>query len=310
MFNCSDIIGTIEYSNIGTFKYKKMQKITLYIIAGLIMSMTACQPFVEDKIDIGLPPAADFSIEYIDANNVRLTNTTGDDNFIASWDLGDLGVQNGNIIEATYLNMGEYFVTLSVFGKGGSGDVTKAITITQDGQGACTGAMEFLTDCATKTWKLNPAEGALWVGPDANSMWWQNSAQDVLDRPCDWNDEFTFSANGVYDYVSNGDFWGEPYSGITPESCQPITALSADRAAWGDGTHAFEIIPGDIPKLKVTGTGAYVGLRKAANGEEVTLPVSEVIYDITRSEIINGKSYLELEINYGVGIWRFTLDSQ
>ncbi len=291
-----------------------MQKITLYIIAGLMIVMIACQPSVEDKIDIGLPPAADFSIEYIDANNVKLTNTTGDDNFIASWDLGGSVVRSGNVIEVTYLNMGEYYVTLSVFGKGGSGDITKAITITEDGQGACTGAKEFLTDCTTKTWKLNPDEGALWVGPDANSMWWQNSAQDVLDRPCDWNDEFTFSADGVYTYVSNDDFWGEPYSGITPEGCQPITALSADRAAWGDGTHAFEVIPVTIPgtvlQLKVTGNGAYIGLRKAANGMEVTQPVSQVIYDIIRWETVNGKDYLELEINYGVGIWRFTLVSQ
>lgn len=287
-----------------------MQKITLYIIAGLFIIMTACEPSIEDKIDIGLPPVADFSIEYVDANNIKLTNTTADENFIASWELEGQGVKNGNVVEATYLAMGDYEVTLRVFGKGGSGSITKTVTITQNGQGACVGVMEFLTNCTTKTWKLNPAEGALWVGPDANSMWWQNSAQDVLDRPCDWNDEFTFSSDGVYTYVSHGDFWGEPYSGITPESCQPITALSADRAAWGDGTHAFEVLPGTVPQLKVTGNGAYIGLRKAANGMEVTQPVSQVIYDVIRWETVNGVDILELEINYGVGIWRFTLASQ
>lgn len=274
------------------------------------MIMTACEPSIEDKIDIGLPPIADFSIEFIDANNVKLTNTTADDNFIASWDLGNSVVESGNVVEASFPNMGEYFVTLSVFGKGGSGNITKAITITEDAAGACTGVMEFITNCGTKTWKLNPAEGALWVGPDANTMWWQNSANDVLDRPCDWNDEFTFTSDGVYTYVSNGDFWGEPYSGITPESCQPISALPSDRAAWGDGTHAFEVIPGTIPKLKVTGDGAFIALRKAANGMEVTLPISEVIYDVIRWETVNGKDILELEINYGIGIWRFTLASQ
>lgn len=287
-----------------------MQKVTLYIIAGLLMIMTACEPSIEDKIDIGLPPVADFSIEYIDANNIKLTNTTTDANFIASWELEGQGVQNGNIVEATYLAMGDYEVTLSVFGKGGSGSITKTVTITQNATGACVGVMEFLTDCATKTWKLNPEEGALWVGPDGNSTWWQNSAQDVLDRPCDWNDEYSFSSDGVYTYVSNGDFWGEPYSGITPESCQPITALSADRATWGDGTHAFEVIPGTIPKLKVMGDGAFIALRKAANGMEVTQPISEVIYDVIRWETVNGVDILELEINYGVGIWRFTLASQ
>ena len=287
-----------------------MQKLTLYIIASLLFAMTACEPSIEDKIDIGLPPQADFSIEYIDENNVKLTNITTDDNFIASWDLGNLGTMSGNEIEVLFPDMGEYFITLSVFGKGGSGNVTKSVNITQDAAGACNGAMEFISACGTKTWKLNPAEGALWVGPDASSMWWQNSAQDVLDRPCDWNDEFTFTETGVFTYASNGDFWGEPYSGITPESCQPISALSADRATWGDGTHAFEVIPGAIPKLKVIGDGAFVALRKAANGMEVTHPVSEVTYDIIGMSTVNGTDILELEIQYGAGIWRFTLASQ
>lgn len=287
-----------------------MKKITFYILAVLLVAMTACEPSIEDKIDIGLPPVADFSIEYIDANNVKLTNTTADDNFIASWEVEGKGVFSGNVVELEILNMGDYEVTLSVFGKGGSGSITKTITITQNGTGACAGALEFLTGCGTKTWKLNPAEGALWVGPNQTTMWWQNSAADVIGRPCDWNDEFIFSLGGVYQYVSNGDFWGEPYSGITPESCQPITALSADRAAWGDGTHAFEVIDGAIPKLKVTGNGAFVGLRKAANGMEVTHPISEVTYDIVDMRTENGKDILVLEINYTVGIWRFTLASQ
>lgn len=287
-----------------------MKKITFYILAVLLVAMTACEPSIEDKIDIGLPPVADFSIEYIDANNVKLTNTTADDNFIASWEVEGKGVFSGNVVELEILNMGDYEVTLSVFGKGGSGSITKTITITQNGTGACAGALEFLTNCGTKTWKLNPAEGALWVGPNQTNMWWQNSAADVIGRPCDWNDEFIFSLGGVYQYVSNGDFWGEPYSGITPESCQPITALSADRAAWGDGTHAFEVIDAAIPQLKVTGNGAFVGLRKAANGMEVTHPISEVTYDIVDMRTENGKDILVLEINYTVGIWRFTLASQ
>lgn len=287
-----------------------MQKLTLYVIASLMMVITACNPLLEDKIDIGVPPNADFSIEYIDANNVKLTNTTTDDNFIASWDLGTYGVKSGNEVEVNFPNMGNFDVTLSVFGKGGSGSITKAVTITQDDPNACNGVIAFLTACSGKTWKLNPAEGALWVGPDANTMWWQNSAADVTGRPCDWNDEYTFSSDGVFTYVSNGDFWGEPYSGITPESCQPITALSADRAAWGDGVHAFEVIPGATPQLKVTGNGAFIALRKAANGTEVTLPQQTVTYDIFRWETVNGVDILGLEINYGIGIWRFTLAAQ
>lgn len=287
-----------------------MQKITLYLIVGLLMTMTACEPSIEDKIDIGLPPQADFSIEYIDANNVKLTNTTADDNFIASWDLGSLGVKSGNEVEVNFPNMGEYFVTLSVFGKGGSTDVTKAINITQDDANACNGAMEFLTNCGTKTWKLNPAAGALWVGPDPGTTWWANAASDVTGRPCDWNDEYTFTEAGVYTYNSNGDLWGESYSGFAADACYPITDLSADRAAWGDGTHSFEVIAGATNQLKVIGNGAFIGLRKAANGAEVNLPQAEVTYDIIDMRTEAGKDILELEVSAGGALWRFTLASQ
>ena len=274
--------------------------------------MTACEPSVEDKIDIGLPPSADFSIEFVDDNTVKLTNTTTDNNFLTNWDLGGgtITAEESNSVEVFYSDMGEYLITLTVFGKGGSGNVTKSVNITQDAQGACNGPLEFITGCGTKTWKLNPEEGALWVGPDQTNMWWQNSAQDVIDRPCDWNDEYVFSVSGTYDYISNGDFWGEPYSGVDPESCQPISALSADRATWADGTHDFEIIAGAVPKLKVIGDGAFIALRKAANGMEVTHPISEVTYDIVDMRTESGKDILVLEIDYAVGIWRFTLASQ
>lgn len=292
-----------------------MQKVTLYIIASVLFIMTACEPSVEDKIDIGLPPAADFSIEFIDENNVRLTNTSTDDNFLSSWNVGDgtITTDEGGIVEVSYPIMGEYFVTLTVFGKGGSGDVTKVVNITQDAPSACIGLKEFLTDCTSKIWKLNPDDGALWVGPNdgTGTTWWQSSANDAISRPCDWNDEYIFAEDGVYTYDSKGDMWGESYSGFSMDACYPITDLSADRAAWADGTHSFEIISGTPEKLKVIGNGAFVGLRKAANGAEVTLPQAEVTYDVIRWEkVANGQSFLELEINYGGGLWRFTLINQ
>jgi hypothetical protein len=307
------VIKTVkQFNNKAIQQINQMKKITFYTLISCLFLMTACEPSIEDKIDIGLPPQADFSIEYIDANNVKLINTTIDDNFIASWDLGSFGVRTGNEVVLSFPEMGEYFVTLSVFGKGGSGDVTKAITITQNVTGSCGGAMEFISACGTKTWKLNPAAGALWVGPNDGSgtTWWQNSDVEVTGRPCDWNDEYTFTEAGVYTYNSNGDLWGETYMGFSADACYPITDLPADRADWSDGVHAFEVTDGAIPKLKVTGNGAFLGLRKPTNGMEVTLPQAETIYDVIRMETVSSKDILELEVDYGGGIWRFTLVSQ
>jgi len=83
--------------------------------------------------------------------------------------------------------------------------------------------------------------------------------------------------------------------------------LSANLATWADGTHSFEVINGTPQRLKVSGNGAFIALRKAANGAEVSTPQSEVTYDIIDMRTENGKDIIELEINYGGGIWRFTL---
>jgi PKD repeat protein len=287
----------------------------LYIIFfGVALMLTSCDPIVEQKIDIGSAPSANFDFTFIDPNNVTFTNTTSDDHFIVSWDVADVGTFSGDEVEVNFFTAGDYEVTMSVFGRGGSGSITKTVTITQDDPTACDPLVQFLTGCDEKTWKLNPAEGALWVGPTDNSQtWWQSSAGDVTLRDCDWNDEYKFNKDGTYTYVSNGDLWGESYMGFGSDQCYPITDLPADRADWGDGVHTIEIIPaaGSSPdQIKVSGSGAFLGIRKAANGMEVTHPQASVTYDIVDTRTEAGKDILEIEVNFGGGIWRFTLASE
>ncbi len=288
-----------------------MKKITFYtLLIGLLFS--ACEPALEEKIDIGTPPSSSFSFDFIDLNNVKFNNTTTDEHFMISWDFGAQGVYSDEEVEINFPRAGTFDVKLTVFGKGGSTTKTETITITQDDPTACDAITMFLTGCGERVWKLNPDAGALWVGPDANSSWWFNTASDVTDRDCDWNDRYTFKSDGKFDYAANGDLWGEDYTGFDPAACYPITDLAANLAAWGDGNHTYEIIPAtatDPAKLKVIGLGAFLGLRKAANGAEISAPISDITYDILEMTV-GTPNILHIEVNFGGGLWRFKLASE
>lgn len=297
-----------------------------YLILGLVLVFTACEPALEEKIDIGIPPTGvNFEYTFDDPNTVSFTNTSSSEYFLIQWDLGQFGSYTSeNIDSLSFPLAGSYEVSLTIFNKGGSATKTETIVIAQDIPSACDPVLEFLTNCTSKVWKLNPDAGALWVGPDATfgTTWWQNEVGDVTTRDCDWNDRFTFNAVGntllgTYDYVSQGDFWGEAYTGVSPDGCEQIANLPANYTAWGDGTHDFEIIASGgvngLGQLKVKGLGAYLGLRKPYNGGEMAagdpLP-TEITYDIISMTNDGSKDILEILVDSGGVIWRYRLASE
>ncbi len=266
----------------------------------------ACDPQQDDKIDIGLPPAeASFLIQPLtQPNHYLLTNTTPDV-FEYLWDLGNGTRMSGAEVEAFYPLKGTYTITLTVFGKGGHATSSQTLEVPEDAPFDCESdaLYKYLTDCGQRTWKLKPVEGSLWVGPaDGSTTWWAIPQSDVDSRPCQFNDEWTFTKDGQMIYDAKGDVFAEPYMGFNFE-CIDEAMLPADKAPWGSGTHTFELLPGN--KLKVNGLGAYLGLPKAANGAEVTDPQTSVTYDIIRWDSNPDGKEMELEINFGAGIWRF-----
>jgi PKD repeat protein len=298
-------------------KKEKMKYIKISMLF-LVLTFVACEPTLEDKIELGTPPQASFSHVFVDGNNVTFTNTTTDEHFLVHWDIEGNGVFEDNEVEINFFNAGDYEVKFSVFGEGGSTTVTEIITIVQDDPGNCEPILDFITGCGEKTWSLFNGEGALFVGPGDGSVWWQNTAADATTRSCDWNDTYTFKKeSSVFDYKANGDFWGEAYTGVSPDGCEDIVNLDPSIAAWGDGVHSFEIILATATtpnQLKVVGTGAFIGLRKAVNGTELAAPitlVNSVTYDIlsTTTDTAAGKYLLELQVDSGGVFWKFILES-
>ena len=288
---------------------KKIHSIQ-YALAFALLTFLGCKPQVDDIIDIGTPPTAAFDVTpTANANKFTLTNRTVG-SFLQKCDLGDGTTADSSVVLAVYPRKGTYKVTLNAFGKGGMGTTTKDIVVLQDDASACTGNIKLLTNCGTKKWKLAPEEGSLWVGPDATfgTTWWGIPAGDVPKRPCMYNDEYSFSADGTFKYDSKGDFWadeegGNPYpAGMgLAIGCQPISALTGAYTAWGDGSaRKFSMT---LTELKLIGNGAFIGLYKAGTGILASVPQASTTYQIKELTATRMVVY----INFGGGVWRFTL---
>ena len=291
-----------------------MKKIFPYLYFVLPMTIgllfTGCKPQEDDAIELSAPPSnVSFTIEEKPGaeNTYILTNTTSGA-FLYQWDLGNGTTASSEVVEVYYQFMGDYEVTLRAFNQGGFGEAKQTISVLEDGAPPCTAGslIEFITDCDERTWILLQDGGAYWVGPDDATTWWTNSSADVTTRFCAFDDEWVFTASGEMTYDTKGDLWGETYMGFASDGCVTDQQLAdVGLEAWGPGNHTFVVSEGANEQLQVIGLGAFLGFPKVANGAEVTQPQSQVTYDIIdRGEDVDGK-FMELEVNFGPGLWRF-----
>jgi len=276
-----------------------------------VIMLISCEPQIDDKISLPpAPSAAEFTIEQLpEDNSYRFVSTT-EDGFLYGWDLGDGTTVSGPEATATYVAAGVYIVELTVFNSGGHVTSTQSVIIENDlviEEGPCDeGSLkEWLSNCDQKTWRLNPAAGALLVGPvGLTETWWQIDDNAIAERPCAFDDEWIFFEDGTMIYDTKGDIWGEDYMGID-FMCVDESELGSAISAWGSGEHAYTAIGNE---LALIGLGAYIGLPKATNGAEVNMPVSGITYTVTsQSADADGNDLMVIQVNYGGGIWQFTL---
>ncbi|MGA1364985.1 MAG: PKD domain-containing protein, partial [Schleiferiaceae bacterium] len=245
---------------------------------------------------------------------VQLNSTATGDPFMYSWEVSNGAIAEGPEATITISRAGTYTVKHYVFNQGGMSVDSAEVVISRDAAPPCTGMMEFMTGCTERTWKLAPIAGSLWVGPVGGAQtWWAIGASAATDRPCAYNDEWIFKADGSVVYDTKGEIWAETYMGVSWDGCHPESVLQGAQAAWGSGTHAFSLIPATATapdQLKMEGLGAFIGLPKAANGGEVFSPINSITYDVlSTNEDANGVRTMEIEVNWGGGLWRFTIQS-
>lgn len=133
----------------------------------------------------------------------------------------------------------------------------------------------------SKTWKLirvtTTGRYPIEVGPyDHESIWWAMGLNnnEIANRACMLNDEWTFFPDGTFTFDAKGDYWAEggvfdPANFCASTNDPMININGEDVSAWGNGTHQFVVGSG----LTVNGNGAFVGFYKCANDFEV--------YDLT-----------------------------
>lgn len=286
---------------------KNIRTLLLVSFAGLLF--TACE---YDVRDLAPAPQASFTVTPVSGQvNKYLLTANAPNAFRYDWDKDGSGYKTGKQIDTIYYpDKGTYTVKLLVYGHGGMDSVSQTINVAADDPAAQT-PYKLLTGNSSKTWKLAPEAGALWIGPtDYSQTWWANSAGDVTARSCLFNDEYTFTKTGnVFSYKSKGDFYvdeegGNPWpAGMPAVGCYANNAIPAQFQAWVmDNNFTFEVI--NQSKLKVIGNGAHLALYKAATPPDaaVTAPQASITYDIVSITA----NRLVLKLDYGWGLWQYT----
>lgn len=303
--------------------YHKLRISTLAsCLLAIAVGLSSCS-IEGDDLSLDALPVPDFEIvNEGDGNTVMLVNRTNVP-AIAYWTVPSTEQSfTGDTASVNFTFQGSYTINLLAVSQGGMSSVSKEVQINQNDPTACTPErpMGFLATCTSKTWRLNPAAGAIRVGPGpGDGSWWASGAGDVTARSCDFNDEYTFhfNAEGTFEFDNQGDFYADDYLGNASFGCEPTSNLSAAQQAWGSGTFRYTYLPNagvnGLGQLRLTGLGAHIGVKKARNGSENTSPASSVTYDIlSMQRNVNGEGYdlLDIGVNIGGdGWWSFTLRS-
>ena len=289
-------------------------KYTAYsLLLILFISLLGCEPYIEEKSELGPLPTASFEILPGETPNDFILKNTTPGAFLTQWDLGDFGTADSIEAYVSIPKKGDYDIKMITFNRGGYDSLTKTVTVTQDDPDGCQGNLELLTNCSEKTWKLAPEASAMLIGPDltGGTVWWGNSEADVITRSCHFNNEWTFTSSGELQFETMGDFWADtdgngnvfPSDLGVAEGCHPTSALPAKYESWGSGTHAFTISP---TSLTITGEGAWMGLYKAGTNDEVGEPQQSITYTIMSIT----EDRLVIAAIYGWGAWQFTFVAQ
>ena len=270
---------------------------------------STCKPDEANKLDIGAAPTAAFTVtQGSDANHYHIVCTTSGA-FMAKWDLGNGATADTLVTDAYYPFKGTYTITLTAFNKGGYGTTSQTVTVATTDPNACQGNFAILTGCGTKTWKLDPNPKALHVGPDATQVYWESDASTIAARPCLWDDEYTFNADGSFLHDDKGTIFidddGQGHvvpAGINLSGgCHATSELQGIYKGWSNfpaGT--FSVTPS---RLTITQAGAFVALYKVGTNADVIAPPASVSYTVLSCT----PTKLVIAAVYSTLTWKFTL---
>jgi len=304
---------------------KRIMKLSWVLLLMLTVAfVSSCK---EDEAEPDVIASFTFKVDAADFMTVAFTSEAK--NFKSlSWNFGDnSAVSTDENPSHTYAAVGKYTVTLTATSPGGVTDsYSEEVTIADPnaeltklvGEGAAGKTWKLLRDVTTGVFPLE-------VGPvDHSSIWWAvgNGNDELANRPCMFNDEWTFKRDGSLIFDAKGDYWAEggvfEPANICASTADPmVSATGEDLSPWGNGTHKFRM---DLASKKITaiGKGAFIGFLKASTDNEVMkltpMVQDSVTYDMIT--LVDGTvDTLIVQVNYKFnvgdpapgGYWRFVL---
>lgn len=193
------------------------------------------------------------------------------------WDFGDGATSTEQNPTHTYAEEGLFSISLTATNDLGTNTSVQSAFISST----------VLTDELLQggAWRVRVAEKSVFVGDGlGHSNWWSvplafldGSSTGTEDWSCMPDDEFTFSAGGVFTYDTKGSARNDGYFGGTNGCISDAEiAASGNGSFFGSGTHSYTFTPAngtDRPIIILTnGTdrAAFIGFYKGYYGGENT----------------------------------------
>ncbi|MBW3546264.1 MAG: hypothetical protein KY428_11830 [Bacteroidetes bacterium] len=274
------------------------------LVAGLLaIGIAGCSDEFEQEL--GPRPTGSFTVTPLlgEVNTYVLTSAV-EGAFRYQWDTGN-GFEEGARTDTVYFaDAGDYNVKMRAMTRNGHAIAEETIAVATTDPTSC---INTLWGCeGSKTWVLAPEAGALWIGDPGGGTWWSSGEGEPAARPCMFDDEFAFQSDGTFVFNNNGDFWVEEEGGAPHPAdiglsigCHQESELPEKYQEWGSDTYTFELADG---KVKVIGTGAFLGMYKAGDAGTTAGPEESITYEIlelTADRLVVRKAY-------DWGQWRFT----
>lgn len=267
-------------------KLKNFTKFWYALLIVPVLFVTSCK---EDEVE-PVVPVSSFQFE-VDADDFFKVNFTNFSQNVATyaWDFGDdAGTSTDKDPSYTYAAAGTFTVKLTATDEAGdSAESTKDITVTDPDE-----ALTLLAGSVSKDWKLLRDGAALGIGPSYDNFWeWWNLTNDGS-RNCLFDDTFTFTRSGGYEYNDATTFFGEgavytsgsDQAGLI-ETCFEATTANltiddVDKSAWlSSSSHSYTY---DVASNSVTlnGMGAWIALIKLGTDGDVTEPQASTTFGV------------------------------
>lgn len=159
------------------------------------------------------------------------------------------------------------------------------------------------------SWKLDPTQGSLAVGPSANDLsWWAITNQDIEARSCIYDDLYIFGEDGTFENDLGDATWLESWQEGVEDGEDGCGAPVPPHDGVNAGTWTA-----DGETVSLSGEGLFLGLAKVHNTGEDGNPSNDTIeYEYT---LVDNDQILEVRISGWLGdnpdaTWFFRFTNQ